>query len=383
MPALKNKLQFLVVLALFLPTVIGTLSKQTGITSAADELGILLPISFLVIVYLLFEIGPALDSSSEKLIGYILNSTVALYVPVFAIISFSPNVTASNNIVEYIFGISFLGIIYLPILIPIIYFLRFSFFPDAVTIVNFLRKTCYARVMSNKVILTVLAAVGGLFLVTLLVRGTLIPPKNLVTPGTQPDTPISLDTPPPAGPVVLVGEGVCLPHKGNPEITTMECAYGFQDDQGRFFALRDVSPELTTIAQLVMGVPTRITGTFYPHRDTKYEGVGIVEVTKIERIEIPRTEDVTLSGTFNCLPHKDTTGPQTEECAFGFTTDDGINYALNFGQSSTMASQFQSGMHGTYSGFVTPIETLSSDQWQKYDIAGIFTIHQQSPAVAL
>ncbi len=233
--------------------------------------------------------------------------------------------------------------------------------------------------MSNKVILTVLAAVGGLFLVTLLARGTLVPPKDLVTPGTRPDAPMSADMPPPAGPVVLVGTGVCLPHKGNPEITTMECAYGFQDDQGRYFALRDVSPELTTIAQLVMGEPTRITGTFYPREDKKYEGVGIVEVTKIERIETPATLDTTLSGTFGCLPHKDTTGPQSEECAFGFMTDEGVNYAVNFGQSDTMASQFQSGMHGTYSGFVTPIETLSSDQWQKYDIAGIFTITAPVP----
>ena len=236
--------------------------------------------------------------------------------------------------------------------------------------------------MSNKVILTVLAAVGGLFLVTLLVRGTLIPPKDLVTPGTRPDMPISSDTPPPPGPVVLVGTGVCLPQRGNQVIASMECAYGFQDEQGRYFALRDVSPDLTTIAQLVMGEPTRITGTFYEHTDRKYEGVGIVEVTQIERIETPATQDVTLTGTFGCLPHKDTTGPQTEECAFGFTTDDGIHYAVNFGQSAGMANAFQAGTRGTYTGFVVPIETLSSDQWQKYDIAGIFTITEHSPVPA-
>jgi hypothetical protein len=379
MPALKNKLQFLVVLALFLPTVINTLFRSVKALPEIVELSLLIPVAILVLIYLLFENARELDEYMIRKIDLILNTSIALYIPTFIIISLSPNVTNSYFLVELLFGLSFLGLIFLPVFIPLLYYWHFFLYPDAVTIFSYFRNTWYSRGMSNKVILTVLAAVGGLFLVTLLVRGTLIPPKNLVTPGTSPDTPISLDTPPPAGPIVLVGEGVCLPHKGNPEITTMECAYGFQDDQGRYFALRDVSPDLTTIAQLVMGVPTRITGTFYPRNDTKYEGVGIVEVTKIERIELASTEDVTLSGTFKCLPHKDTTGPQTEECAFGFTTDDGINYALNFGQSATMANQFQSGMHGTYSGFVTPIETLSSDQWQKYDIAGIFTITMPVP----
>lgn len=84
--------------------------------------------------------------------------------------------------------------------------------------------------------------------------------------------------------------------------------------------------------------------------------------------------NVTLSGTYVCLPHLDTTGPQTEECAFGLKTDEGDYYAVNFGQSATSMEQFQSGAHIKAQGFVVIKEALSSDHWQKYNMKGIFTI---------
>ncbi len=96
-------------------------------------------------------------------------------------------------------------------------------------------------------------------------------------------------------------------------------------------------------------------------------------------------QNVTLSGTFECLPHKDTSGPQTMECAFGFRTDDGVHYAVNFGASADAAAQFQSGAHVTADGNVVIKEALSSDHWQKYNMEGIFTIteiHKNSPAVS-
>ncbi len=40
-------------------------------------------------------------------------------------------------------------------------------------------------------------------------------------------------------------------------------------------------------------------------------------------------EDITISGTMICLPHKNTNGPQTLECAFGLKGDDGNNYGLS------------------------------------------------------
>lgn len=84
----------------------------------------------------------------------------------------------------------------------------------------------------------------------------------------------------------------------------------------------------------------------------------------------------TLSGTYVCLPHKDTTGPQTLECAFGLKTQTGEYYALDFGQGDP--TQFMGGQEVTLTGTITPIEMLSSDQWQKYDVVGILSVKTTS-----
>lgn len=83
----------------------------------------------------------------------------------------------------------------------------------------------------------------------------------------------------------------------------------------------------------------------------------------------------TLSGTQTCLPHKDKTGPQTLECALGIETDAGEYYALDLrGVTEAESLAIQGGKRFTASGTITPIENLSTDQWQKYDVAGIFSI---------
>ncbi|MEK7101286.1 MAG: hypothetical protein AAB921_04300, partial [Patescibacteria group bacterium] len=81
----------------------------------------------------------------------------------------------------------------------------------------------------------------------------------------------------------------------------------------------------------------------------------------------------TLSGTQVCLPHKDTTGPQTLECAIGMKTDGGEYYALDL-EAAANTSVMEGGKRFTASGTITPIELLSSDQWQKYQVSGIFSV---------
>lgn len=88
----------------------------------------------------------------------------------------------------------------------------------------------------------------------------------------------------------------------------------------------------------------------------------------------PTPKQMTLSGTYTCLPHKNTEGPQTMECAFGIKGDDGEYYAVNFGASADSMTQFQSGSHVVLEGFFVPKEALSSDSWQKYNMKGIFTV---------
>jgi hypothetical protein len=84
----------------------------------------------------------------------------------------------------------------------------------------------------------------------------------------------------------------------------------------------------------------------------------------------------TLSGEYTCLPHKDTKGPQTLECALGIKADEGAYYALDVqGKFDTgYYIDVPSGTRIQVTGDVVPIQAISSDQWQKYDIKGIMHV---------
>jgi hypothetical protein len=230
--------------------------------------------------------------------------------------------------------------------------------------------------MINKIFLGMLAFFGVIFLISMLYRGSVIPPDSIITPGTAPEQPIALPGAPlpSAGEVTLMGEATCLPHRGNPAVSTMECAYGFRDSNGYYYGVRDTSADLHVISQLQMNSPMKVKGVFIPKRDETYESIGILEIKTIE-MGIT-TEEVSLTGTFMCLPHTNKDVPQTEECAFGFKTDSGDYYAANFGASQHMMQTFQNGDHVTVKGFITPLEEISANTWQNYPIKGIFTIHQ-------
>lgn len=91
-------------------------------------------------------------------------------------------------------------------------------------------------------------------------------------------------------------------------------------------------------------------------------------------------ETVALEGKFVCLPHRDTSGPQTLECAFGVETDDKTYYALDLsgiGYESSVAAQSAKRMK--VEGLLVPIEAISSNQWQKYNIKGIMRVTNMFP----
>lgn len=95
--------------------------------------------------------------------------------------------------------------------------------------------------------------------------------------------------------------------------------------------------------------------------------------------QAPPSQDITsytgtLTGKYVCLPHRDTSGPQTLECAFGMQTDSGEYYAIDWGTDSAQMMTVQTGERFTATGLITPIALLSSDHWNKYDIVGIFSI---------
>ncbi len=82
----------------------------------------------------------------------------------------------------------------------------------------------------------------------------------------------------------------------------------------------------------------------------------------------------TLTGEQVCLPHTDTSGPQTMECALGIKTDAGEYYALDLQMLSQPAPDLATGDRFTATGLITPVEMLSSDHWRKYPIKGIFSV---------
>src|SRR5688572_24598229 len=61
----------------------------------------------------------------------------------------------------------------------------------------------------------------------------------------------------------------------------------------------------------------------------------------------------TLTGEYVCLPHKDTRGPQTLECAFGLKTDSGEYYALDFNLTSQKIPNFITGQRYSVTGTIT------------------------------
>lgn len=82
----------------------------------------------------------------------------------------------------------------------------------------------------------------------------------------------------------------------------------------------------------------------------------------------------TLTGEYMCLPHKDTSGPQTMECALGMKTETGEYYAVDWSMMSQTQPDLTPGEKFTATGLITPVERLSTDHWQKYPIQGIFSV---------
>lgn len=72
---------------------------------------------------------------------------------------------------------------------------------------------------------------------------------------------------------------------------------------------------------------------------------------------------VTVTGEVVCLPHKNSNGAQTLECALGLRTDDSRHYALNYTDQTPAQFAPQVGDRITVSGELTT-------QTSNYDIVG-------------
>jgi hypothetical protein len=92
----------------------------------------------------------------------------------------------------------------------------------------------------------------------------------------------------------------------------------------------------------------------------------LVNTFQTQQVALDGTK-VVISGEVACLPHKDTSGPQTLECALGLHSDDNRYYALKDAPSSVNSDVGQRiEVHGT----------LSTANSSIYDIAGTITVTQ-------
>jgi|GEM_PF-1512415 len=83
------------------------------------------------------------------------------------------------------------------------------------------------------------------------------------------------------GPITIEGSMVCLPHRDTEGQQTMECAFGLLDDESRYFALSDTDPEYKNIAGVPMDQRVKVEGAFKLQLGSKYQDIGIIEVTRI------------------------------------------------------------------------------------------------------
>lgn len=99
---------------------------------------------------------------------------------------------------------------------------------------------------------------------------------------------------------------------------------------------------------------------------------GLWTITDVEKgaySKIP--ERTSVVGFWECLPHKDTSGPQTLECAFGIAVDPDKHYGVNTMLMARYPVDYPTGTRVRVEGVLVPKEELSADHWQKYLMDGI------------
>lgn len=88
--------------------------------------------------------------------------------------------------------------------------------------------------------------------------------------------------------------------------------------------------------------------------------------------------EISVKGTYTCLPHKNTDGPQTMECALGMKTDKGLYYALDTSAVSPNPFDMATGQNISVTGTLVAKNALNSNQWNIYPIEGIIKVSKWS-----
>lgn len=84
-------------------------------------------------------------------------------------------------------------------------------------------------------------------------------------------------------------------------------------------------------------------------------------------------QQISIQGEFRCIPFKDEKNANPLDCTLGVRTDNNIYYAIDAQGEAAKQVLFslETGAKIQIDGTLVPIEQISSDVWQKYDVSGI------------
>lgn len=125
-----------------------------------------------------------------------------------------------------------------------------------------------------------------------------------------------------------------------------------------------------TVAVLYLGRVYMFEGTYSEMEDQRLTDFRNI----IETVSFATPEQLTLTGTYDCLDENTVINPPNESCSRGIRTAEGLTYSLDFMLMSQTLPILQTGDTITVSGVFTPVERLSASIWADFGVEGILSV---------
>lgn len=109
----------------------------------------------------------------------------------------------------------------------------------------------------------------------------------------------------------------------------------------------------------------------YPAAEVFCEALmcGCEDYILVDSVNVVDTKPISVEGQVVCLPHKDKTGPQTLECAYGLQDKDGTHYSLQgLNEQEVISGKIPTGRNVVITG------VLVSDPNSPYNIVGTINV---------
>lgn len=92
--------------------------------------------------------------------------------------------------------------------------------------------------------------------------------------------------------IELKGQIVCLPHRDTGDFQTLECAFGLQGEDGKYYGLQGFNQQDLIFGNVGTGQEVVVTGIFTPGKDSTYNTIGTIEVTSVVQTDVKSNIDV-------------------------------------------------------------------------------------------